>query len=200
MGAVPDAPAVVLVAVTLAAVLLLVEVALPTFGLAGLSALALGALAVAGAAQGDHPWWPLLLVAAAVCLWAMLLAARRAPPAARATATALFGTGSIVYGVLAADPPTVVLAAAATVALPVAFRPLLGATTRLLDLPPQLGMEALVGRPGTVVRWAARAGTVRVDGSLWTARSPVALSVGDEVVVVGSTGMTVEVAPRAPVP
>ena len=138
--------------------------------------------------------------APAVCLWAVLLVTRRAPPAARATATALFGSGSVAYGLLAADPPTIALAAAATVALPVAFGPLLRATARLLDLPAQLGMEALVGRPGTVVRWEGAAGTVRVDGSLWTARGPVALSVGDEVVVVGSTGMTVEVARRTPVP
>jgi len=77
MGSLPDAPSVVLAAITLAAILFLVEVALPTFGVAGLSALALVVLGYAVAAEQDHPWWPLLLAAAGVCLWAVLLFARR---------------------------------------------------------------------------------------------------------------------------
>ncbi|MGH9188875.1 MAG: NfeD family protein [Acidimicrobiales bacterium] len=200
MGWLPDAPAVVLVAITLAAALMLVEVALPTFGLAGTSALALAAVAVLAAGDQAHPWWPLLAVAAAVFLWAVLLIARRPSPTGQWVAAGLFAVGGIGYGVAARDPATIVLAIGGSVALPMAFRPLMHAANRLLELPPQTGMEALIGRTGTVVRWNGRSGTVRVDGSLWKARSAFDLSPGDEVVVCGHTGMTVEVALPSPVP
>jgi membrane protein implicated in regulation of membrane protease activity len=200
MGWLPDAPAVVLVALTLAAALLLVEIALPTFGLAGTSAFGLTVVAILTLGDRRDPWWPLVLVAAGVALWAVLLAGRWTSAAAQAAAAAMFGLGSIGYGILAGDPATVVLAVAGSVAVPFAFRPLARATDRLLALRPQTGMDSLVGREGVVVRWEGRAGTVRIDGTLWNARSASALSPGDEVVVGGFAGMTVDVALRAPVP
>lgn len=199
MGSLPDAPAVVLVALTLSAALLLVEVALPTFGVAGLSSLALAAVAFTTAGDQEQPWWPLLLVGAAVCLWAVLVAGQVASPTYQVVAAGMFAAGSVGYGLLARDPATVALGAAGSVALPCTFRPLLRAASRLRALPAQLGMEALVGRAGTVVRWRSRSGTVRVDGSLWNARSDVPLAPGTDVVVNGYTGMTVHVALCAPV-
>ncbi|MGH9164009.1 MAG: NfeD family protein [Acidimicrobiales bacterium] len=200
MGWLPDEPAVVLVALTLSIVLLLVEVALPTLGVAGLSALALGALALSAAGEQGHPWWPLLGVAIAVCLWAGLLVARRRSPPVQAAAAVLFGAGSLGYGFLAADPASVGLAVAGSVLLPASFGPLSRAANRLAELPPQTGMEALVGRSGSVVAWREGAGTVRVDGSLWNARGPVGLAPGSAVVVRDHRGMTVVVAAGAPVP
>ncbi len=196
MGSLPDAPSVVLAAITLAAILFLVEVALPTFGVAGLSALALVVLGYAVAAEQDHPWWPLLLAAAGVCLWAVLLFARRTSTWGQNAAAGLFVGGGVSYGVVAADPLTVLLAVAAGAALFFSFRPLLARTTRLYDMPQQLGMEALIGRSGVAARWEADAGSVRLDGSLWNARSRSPITTGDEVVVVGYAGLTVDVALR----
>lgn len=200
MGWLPDAPAVVLVAITLAAALLLVEIALPTFGVAGTTALALTAVALVSASDQGHPWWPLLAVAAAVCLWAALLTVRRPPPMAQVLAGGLFALGGVAYGLLARDPATVVLAAAGSVGLPFAFGPLLKATNCLRELPPQTGMEALVGRTALVVHWDGLSGTCRIDGSLWNARGPGAIMPGTEVVVTGYRRMTVDVAVVAPAP
>jgi len=190
----------VLVALTLASALFLIEAALPTFGVAGLSGLALLVVGLLAAGDQGRPWWPLLLVAGAVCLWAVLLMTRRPAPLAQGAAAALFAVGSVGYGIIAEDPATVVLGLLGSGALPFAFRPLMAATTRLLELPPQTGMEALVGRAGAVVSWSGRTGTVRVNGSLWNARSTSPLVPNAEVVVTGHSEMTVDVALRASVP
>lgn len=194
MGSLPDAPALVLVAFTLAAILFLIEVALPTFGVAGLSALALATLGFAAAAEHDQAWWPLLLATAGVCLWAFLLFARRTTVLAQLAAAGMFVVGGASYGVLADDPITVALAIAGAAALFFSFRPLLGRTTRLHDMPAQLGMDALVGRAAVVAKWEGNAGSVQLDGSRWNARSASTLQVEDEVVVVGYTGLTIDVA------
>ena len=55
-----DEPSVVLVCVTIAALLLIVEVALPTIGIAGTLALIAGGFAVAAIVEEDLTWWPLL--------------------------------------------------------------------------------------------------------------------------------------------
>lgn len=200
MGWLPEAPAVVLVALTLSAALFLIEVALPTLGVAGFTSLALAVVGFNAAGDQDHPWWPLLLVIAAVCLWTILLVGQWAAPASQLVAAGLFAAGSVGYGLLARDPATVALGVATSAALPFCFGPLLRAASRLRQLPPQLGMEAMVGRRGTVVQWADLAGTVRLDGSLWNARSRLPLAPGTAVVVEGFTAMTVHVALGAPVP
>lgn len=190
----PDAPAVVLVALTLAAGLFLIEVALPTLGVAGTTSLLLGVWSVAVVNHQGYTWWPLLLVVAAVCLWAVLLTRRRASWLSQVVAAGLFGGGSATYGVLEDDPATVVLGIVAAVALALGFRPLLAATRRLLDLPHQTGMESLVGRTAVVVTWSGGRGKVRIDGSLWNARGPEQLAVDAEVDVRGFSRMTVDVA------
>jgi membrane protein implicated in regulation of membrane protease activity len=196
VGDLPDAPAVVLVATTLAAVLLLVEAALPTFGLAGLSALGLGLVALLSVDNSDAPVWPLLLVVVAVGTWAVSLTMQHeAGRQLQVVAAALFAAGSITYGLLAEDALTVAIAIAGSVALPCAFPTLERAARRLADLPPQVGMESLVGRTGEVVRIEGDTTTVRIDGSFWNARSPAALSPGTEVIVLAWSGMTLDVAP-----
>ncbi len=201
MGDIPDAPVVVLVATTVAAVLVLIEAALPTFGVAGASALALGFLAFAAADGGDGPWWPLLLVVAGVMVWAVALVTRHpASPVTRAIAAGLFAVGGVTYGVLASDPATVVVAAAASVTFPLVYPKLEGATRRLNELAPQLGMDAFVGRRAQLVRVDdadPNCGTVRLDGSFWNVHASAPLVVGAPVVVVSWSGMTLEVAPAA---
>lgn len=204
MDVLPDVPVVVLVATALAAVLVLVEAALPTFGVAGTAALAFATVAVLSTGGADHPWWPLLFVVVAVVVWAVQLTVRRGHPALQAGAALAFAGGSVGYGVAAGDVATIVVAVVASVALPLVFPRLQRATRRLLDRPATTGMEALVGRPGVVVEPPAAsdrpvpagAVTVRVEGSLWTARSDVSLRPGTPVVVTGFDGLTLVVAPR----
>lgn len=199
MGSLLEGPVVVLVALTLSAALLLVEIALPTFGLAGLSAAALAAVAY-GAGQGlDVPWWPLLLAGAGVFVWALLLLTRSPWRAPEWAAAALYAAGGVGYGRLAGDGATVAVALAGAAGLLAAFRPLRRAAAQLRDLPAQTGMDALVGRTGTVVGWDGGSGTVRVDGSLWNASGPQPLAPGTDVVVAGYSGMTVHVVLAAPV-
>jgi len=190
----------VLVILVLAAVLFLVEVALPTMGIAGGLALVLVVVDGVLASDQGHPWWPLLLVACAACLWAVLLTVRRTPPAVEMTAAGLFALGSLTFGVLARDATTVAVAVAGSAFLPLVFRPLLRATDRLAHLPDQVGMEALVGRSGDVVRWRGGSGTVRIEGSLWNAKSALHLSPGAQVIVVGYDRMTVDLARRPQAP
>jgi membrane-bound ClpP family serine protease len=166
-----DAPAFVVVAMTGAALLLLLEAALPTFGLAGISGTALVVAGAAAVARQDDAWWPLILCAIAVCLWAVLLVRRDSPPVAQMVACGLFLVGGVGYGIATRDGLAVATGALAALGLGAAYPPLLRATGRLLDLPPQMGMEALVGRCAVVEMASGISGTVRLDGSLWNARS-----------------------------
>ena len=192
----PDAPALVLVALTLAALLLLIEVALPTFGLAGLSAFGLGALAVALLAQQHASWWPLVLCVLSVCVWAMLLATKRPGMLGSLIAAKLFALGSIAYGIVNDDALSIVVGVAAAVALAAGFPRLMRATTHLMEGPPHVGMDALVGRQARVIRWESHGGTVRLEGALWNASGDEPLHEGDDVKIAGYEGMTLKVKER----
>ena len=177
---------------------MLVEVALPTFGVAGIGGFTLLGGGVVGLAHGDDPWWPLVFIAVAVSLWAVLLARRSAPPSAQLFAAGLYALGSVGFGAAAGSAAAVAVGGAATVGLAAGFPVLLRATTRLLEQPSQVGMEAFAGRAATVVQWDGDRGTVRLDGSLWTATADVPLLPVDEVVVVGHDRMVLWIIP-APV-
>jgi membrane protein implicated in regulation of membrane protease activity len=199
MGSVLNDPAFVVMSLTLASALLLVEIALPTFGIAGITGTGLGVGGLIVVARQHHPWWPLVLIALAVCLWAVLLVRRAAPARAQALAVGLYELGGIGYGVLAHDAPTVAVAAVAAVGLAVGYPPLLAATERLLAERPQVGMDALVGRVAMVERSEGRQGTVRLDGSLWSATSGSGNlpAPGETVLVAGYDGMILLVTPVA---
>jgi membrane-bound serine protease (ClpP class) len=196
-GGLDSAPFIV-VALTVAAALLLVEVALPTFGVAGIGGFTLLGVGVVGLAHGDEPWWPLALIAVAVCLWAVLIARGSAPASARLTAAGLYALGSVGFGVAAGSAAAVAVGAGATIGLAAGFPVLLRAAVRLLEQPPHVGMDALAGRSATVVQWDGERGTVRLDGSLWNAAAEVVLLPGDEVMVVGHDRMVLWIIP-APV-
>lgn len=193
----PDSAAVVLLALTLACALLVVELALPTSGIAGGAAVVLGAVGVVSLVEHDHRWWPLLLVGLAHGTWAGILLAWVPSRLGQVLAATAFAAGGSAYGILADDPAAVALAVGGAVLLALGFRPLQRAATTLLTLAPQHGMESLLDRRATVVRWAGRSGTVRLDGSLWSATSAEPLEPGTDVVVVDTVGMTVDVAPRS---
>ena len=186
-----DAPAFVVVAFTLAAGLFLVEAALPTGGLAGLSALALAAAGVVAVDRQGEAWWPLALVVLAVCVWGVLLLRRSLWVPGRAAAAGLHAAGGMGYGVLAGDLAAVVVAGMATAGLSFGYPPLRAALSRFHDRPPQVGMEALVGRTAVVERADGRRGIVRVDGEEWQAQAKSALpEAGEEVRVTGFRGLT----------
>ena len=191
-----DQPAAVLVLLSLAAALFVIEVALPTAGVAGTLALLLGVAALVGIDRQDAEWWPLLGPMTAVVLWAALVASRRRSPVLEPIALVLFGAGSVGFGWLADSPATVAVGLAITVTLGAGYPALHRAAMRLLERPAQVGMEALVGVLGVVAEWDGAHGSVRLQGSLWTATSTAILAVGDEVEVQGFSGMTITVGPR----
>lgn len=200
VDAVLDEPALVLVALTLAAVLFIVEVALPTAGVAGTLALVLGLTAAAGIAEQDADWWPLVGPKVAVILWAVMIARRRRSPVLEGAALVLFAGGTVLFGVLADSPLAAVIGGALALPLAAGFPRLHQRARDLLEQPARVGLEAQVGSGAEVVRWKGGAGTVRLDGSLWNATSSSPLRAGDLVSVVGHHGMTLEVGPRVPDP
>lgn len=195
MDALLEEPAAILVVITLAALLLVVEAALPTAGVAGTAALVLSVAAVIGVERQDATWWPLLGPAAAVVLWSVMVARRSRPLATEVAAAVLFGGGSVAFGAMADSWATAVIGVVAAAALAAAFPSLHGAARRLLERPTQVGMDSLVGTPGEIVAWDDGRGTVRVQGSLWSARSRHAFAPGDPVTVIAFSGMHLEVAP-----
>jgi membrane protein implicated in regulation of membrane protease activity len=157
-------------------------------------------IGIQGASQREETWAPLMLVAVAVCLWGVLLVRKTATTSGLATATGLYAVGSMGYGALTGSVAAVIVGALATAGLWAGFPVLLRQTARLLDQPPQVGMEAFEGRRATVASWdwGANRGTVRLDGSLWNASASVPVREGDEVLVVGHERMELRIIP-APV-
>jgi membrane-bound ClpP family serine protease len=192
-----EEPAATLVIITLAALLLVVEAALPTAGVAGTLALILSVAAVVGVERQDATWWPLLGPAAAVVLWSVMVAQRTRPAAGQVAAAGLFGAGSVTFGVLEDSAATAVIGALAVAVLAAGFPWLHGAALRLLERPTQVGMDSLVGKTGEIVAWTGDAGTLRLQGSLWSARSSKPLDAGDPATVIAFSGMTLEVVPSA---
>jgi membrane-bound ClpP family serine protease len=195
-----DSPPVIVIALTIAAGLLMIEVALPTFGVAGIGGFAMLWVGIQGVAEGGHDWAALTLIAVGVALWAVLLVRRTPSVTGQAAAAGFYALGTVGFGLMADSPGAVAVGVAATGGLAATFPLLLRATNRLLNRPPQVGMEAFEGRRATVVSWdwEANRGTVRLDGSLWTATATVPVRSGDEVVVVGHDRMELRIIP-APV-
>jgi membrane-bound ClpP family serine protease len=157
-------------------------------------------LGIRGVSMRDETWAPLMLIAVAVCLWGVLLVRRAASRSGLATAAGLYAVGSIGYGAVTGSGTAMGFGVAATAGLWAGFPFLLRQTTRLLDQPPQVGMEAFEGRKAIVASWdwGSNRGTVRLDGSLWNATSDVPVREGDEVLVVGHERMELRIIP-APV-
>lgn len=179
-----------------AAALFIVEVALPTAGVAGTLAIVFGVTAVIAIDRQGADWWPLVGPKLAVLLWAVMIARRSRTRTQEGIAAALFAAGSVGFGWLAHSPITAALGATMAVALGAGFPGLHDAACRLLEGPIKVGMDSLIGVPGEVAAWADGAGTVIVQGSRWNAIGAGALKPGDAVDVIGYTGMTVTVARR----
>ncbi|MBA3399256.1 MAG: hypothetical protein H0U01_04790 [Acidimicrobiia bacterium] len=192
-----DEPAVVLVLVAIAAILLVIEVALPTLGIAGTLGFAAATGAVVAVLRDDMTWWPLVGPAAAVLVWAVLIAARTSSPVTEVVAAASFALGGVGFGLANDDVASIVVAVITTAVLALGFPRAQRAANRLLDRPSVVGMEGLVGRAATVDRWQGDVHVVLLDGSRWNAETDatVELRAGDEVEVVGFHGSTVAIRP-----
>jgi len=191
-------PAVVLLAVVLAAALLVGEFALPTLGIAGTAAAGLIVLAIVGISDAELDWWPLSLAIIAIVLWCVMIARRKTSVVQQAVAVGTFTAGALGFAVLESDATAIVLALASAAGLAVGFPTLFDRAARLYDAPSPVGMESYVGRPTEVSHWEGSTGTVVLDGSFWNAEGPEGLAEGDRVVVTGYEGMRLTVRPAGP--
>ncbi len=198
MSEIAQEPAVVLLAVTLAAALLVGEFALPTLGIAGTAAAGLIVLAIIGIAEAELDWWPLSLAVIAIVLWCVMIARRQTSVVQQAVAVGVFTAGALGFGVIEGDPAAIALALASAAGVAVGFPALFDRAARLYDAPSPVGMESYVGRTATVSAWEGRAGAVVLDGSFWNAEGSEAFADGDEVVVTGYEGMRFTVRRTAP--
>lgn len=193
-----SSPLAVYVFATIAVALALVEVALPTFGAAGITAFVMAFLALWGIDARHHEWWPFVFIGFAFALWVVELV--RGSHSLRWVAAGSFGSGSLAFGLLSSDAGTVVVAVAATAGLIVGFPKLAAAMGRLRTAASPLGMSSMPGRSAVVDRWDTGRGTVLIDGSRWSATGPPQLAEGETVTVSGYDRMTLEVTRGAPGP
>ena len=198
MSEIAQEPAVVLLAVTLAAALLVGEFALPTLGIAGTAAAGLIVLAIVGIADAELDWWPLSLAVIAIVLWCVMIARRQTSVVQQAVAVGVFTAGALGFGVIERDPAAIGLALASAAGVAVGFPALFDRAARLYDAPSPVGMESYVGRVATVSAWEGHTGSVVLDGSFWNAEAAEALADGDEVLVTGYEGMRFTVRRQAP--
>jgi len=184
-------PVLVYLAATFAVALTLIEIVLPTFGIAGLSAVALSVLAGWGLDERGLSWLPFAFIALALCFWAIdLLTPMKWW---RWVATAVFALASAAFAADAGTASCWVVAAFATVGLAALVFPLDTAVARLNGRPPTLGLDALTGQVGVVERWDAGMGTVVLNGSRWSATGPQFVPVAQRVVVTGHDRLTLTV-------
>jgi membrane protein implicated in regulation of membrane protease activity len=190
VGGLLDQPVLVYLSIALATALVLIELALPTFGLAGFTALGLSVFAVAGINEQQIEWWPMIFVAVALGLWSVMIASRTRSIRDQALAAGFFAGGSLGFAAAASDPATWAVAAVACVGLPVGFPRLYTSTVELMERPSDVGMDGFVGRVAPVTRWADTAGAIEIDGSFWNATGPEGLTPGELVEVTGFHRMT----------
>ncbi|MEZ5321690.1 MAG: NfeD family protein [Microthrixaceae bacterium] len=195
-------PLWILVAVTCGSMFLLVELALPTLGIAGITGTVLVGLGLYGLAHSGENWLPLLGIALATALAALLLTSSTPNPLWLGIALAALVGGGVGFGLLAGDNATVVGAFVSGGLAAVGYPHLHAATRRLVDRPDVVGLGSYLGRTATVTDWSGVRGTVVLDGTRWNARwfdravgpfPPV--SPGQEVTVRDHDGLELLVGP-----
>lgn len=196
MSGLLDQPAVVIVAAAAASILLLLEIALPTVGIAGSAGLAVGAIAVWGVARVGGDWWPLLGIVGAVALWGGLIAAHRAATVGQPVADVLFLAGALGYARITHDWTAAGTAVVSAALLAYVYPRIAAGAERLSHEKPVLGMDAYVGTTATVVDWDGSRGHVIAAGTRWSATGPAGLAEGDEVVITAASGLSLTVGSR----
>jgi membrane-bound serine protease (ClpP class) len=63
---------------------------------------------------------------------------------------------------------------------------------------PRVGAETLIGETGVAITECAPDGQVRIEGTIWEARSEAPLAAGDPVRVVSRDGLRLTVEPAGP--
>lgn len=193
MSGLLDQPAVVILAAAAASILLLLEVALPTVGLAGSSGIAVGAVGVWAIGRIGEDWWPLFGIVAAVALWGALVAMHRNSATGHAAALAMFLAGGSGYAAITRDWPAALTAVASTGVLAAAYPRIARAADRLVGQKPAVGVESYVGGTATVLAWQGTSGQVLLAGTRWNANGPDGLHEGDAVEVVAASGLVLTV-------
>ncbi|MFZ4585849.1 MAG: NfeD family protein [Acidimicrobiia bacterium] len=193
MNVLINEPAITYLFVLAAVIGLLIEIAPgPTFGIPAALALGCTGLAAWGITHQGLAWWPLPFVAVGVVLWGVLLWTGPRPGLI-VTATVAFAFGSLGFTIATMNVPAIAIAALASVGAPLGFAKLRAATGSLRTMPPQTGLDSLVGRRALVTQWSHGAGRVELDGAYWTASGPDELDRGADVTITGYEGLHVQV-------
>lgn len=190
-----EQPGVVIVLVTAAAVLVLIEVALPTLGIAGTTAAVCVLGVISAIVKQDGEWWPLSLCAVAVASWAVLVVTQHRHAGLELGAAGVYLAGGLGFAVANDSWASAVVAVVATGVLALGYPPAHAAALRVMNKPATAGMESHLGRIATVARWDGAAGTVLLDGSRWNAVAPpgARFRVGEQVRVSGYRGSTFQI-------
>lgn len=162
-------PLTIYVAAVVALTLALIEIALPTTGIAGAVAGIAAVVAAWGLADSGLRSWPFAFVALALAIWAVVLIGRRSHQGWHAIALGLFALGSLLFALLADDVGTLVAAGVATVMTGTGVPMLQVQMAALFDRPSIIGNDAYSGRHVTVLEWHGSSGTIQMDGTRWNA-------------------------------
>ena len=192
MNSVWSEPLTIYVAATIAVALALVEVALPTFGVAGLCGAATGVLAAWGIDERGLPWWPFVPIGFAFMLWAVELV--RGTTTLRWFALGTFALGSLGFVVETNDLAAGLAALLMTALFALAFPSLGAAMGRLNSRPSDVGTDRFIGAEVTIDRWQDGAGTVLFEGSRWSAIGPHGLTPGSTAIIETVHGVTFQLA------
>jgi membrane-bound ClpP family serine protease len=196
MSGLLDQPAVVVLAAAAASIFVLLEIALPTFGLAGAAGIFVGAIGVWAVDRIGADWWPLLGIVAAMALWGVLIAAHRVTIGGHAVALVFFVAGALGYARTASDWPAAITSIATAVVLALVYPRIAVAAERLQRGQPAVGVESFVGETAAVAAWEGTRGQVILAGTRWNASGPDGLHEGDEVVVLAAVGLSLTVGSR----
>lgn len=189
MEAIFEEPVSIYVCLVLAAIAVLIEAALPTFGVAGFIGLSLTVVASIALVDQRLDWWPLLPTAAGVGIWGVSLVFKCRSPVGQILAFALFTSGSLLFALLAEDLPTAIVGVTAGLGLAWTYPHLFAATHKLMNAPSEVGMESFVGQSATVVEWSGGSGKVKLGGGYWSASGATDLEAGQQVTVLSYEGM-----------
>lgn len=168
-----QSPGATLFCLIVGAVFILIEATpmLPTFGLSGALGIALAWFGIAGVAEQDLTWWPLVLAGLGGIAFEVLILVRRRSILPFSLASAAVVGGTLWTAALSKNLGAIAVAIGASVAVPAVAWWLIGAVQRLMNAQPQTGASALIGRSVQVEDWNGTSGAVSIDGARWNART-----------------------------
>lgn len=188
-----QSPGATLLCLIVGAVFILIEATpmLPTFGLSGALGIGLAWFGVAGVAEQDLTWWPLVLAGLGGIAFEVLILVRRRSILPFSLASAAVIGGTLWTAALSKNLGAIAVAIGASVVVPAVAWWLIGAVQRLMNAQPQTGASALIGRSVQVEDWNGASGAVSIDGARWNARTEDerAVEVGSYATVTAVDGL-----------